>query len=729
MISTNVTFDTANARSNRKPVYIAQMEKDYLSALLTDYSQWGAGSGGDYVSEEGSLKIIKAATDAMSRVTGYGTPVITMNGSTGDDHKIRLRLKSSFDTILTDFKLEARYTYNGGDPTLSCTIAEYTDTVGSSAENKLFTFVSAPAGGTASNTVTGSFASYTFTFASPIDIAANKVYYIELEISDSASIIEIRQWNPNENIFGSHKGYHEGALELGKFRLDIDGNIDLTTDFFDGKIWIKSLTLDGYSSSYGNVHTSLWLPIKNQAGSNTAPTASGQLRLSTTLPNGASVSMHIYGDADGSDPGQVDLGTIADGGTVSAYAYYKAVITMSTTIWSVTPVVQAVQYYFPITEKICFNDDAFDTYRSVLGDMPSFDATLNPLDCKSSLSVEQLDIADHKEGINKTQSWISKFITDYYILSGELNIYFGFSDIAEGYFIKYQQAVLNDYEDMGGFIRFMFRDQMHLLKDPLVIDINTDLPSLVYLDQKPVQVILDLISRVVPKRLLYETSFTDIETASFSSWRVSRPILSSKKSVKELTDELSLLLGCPIIQKEDGKLHLINLFDEVTAVSATLDDDNSDEVGRCKFNLDKRINDARVRRGYWDLSAYEEAADKYYDISINADSVTKTGRNKEYLLDNQWLTVDTQVGAEYQSQIVADRMTDFFAQGMWIIRRKTSDKYMYLQQGDFLNVTGYQILYKGVSVLSTKRGVIIGKNPVTTSHEIIWTIFLIKPWP
>lgn len=727
MITTNATFDAANAKQTRKPVYIAQMEKDYLSALLTDYSQWLAGSGGDFLSDPGSLKIIPAAMDVMSRVTGYGTPVITLDSGAPETQSIALRLKSSIATEISEIKIEARYTSPGTTPGLIFYVLDVSDTIGSDAENKLWSYVTFNSA-YAYSAITGSFTTITLTLSYPVTIEANHTYYLVCELADDTVTAEIRQWNPNENVFATHKGYHEGALEVGKFWFDTGGNIDLSTEFFDGKIWCKYLELKGYSSSYGNVHTSTWVPVKNQAGSNTAPSSSGQLRLSTSLPSGTSVSVQVYGDADGSDPGQVNLGTIADGGSVSAYAWYKAVITMNTTVWSVTPVVQAVQYYFPITEKICFNDDAFDTYRPILGDMPSFETEVNPLDCKSSLSIAQLDVAVHSEGITKSQSWIEQFITNYYILSGELNIYFGFTDIPEGNFIKYQQGVLDGYQDMDGFIRLMFRDQMHLLKDPLVIDVNQALPSLVYLDQKPIQVRLDLISRVVPKRLLNETSFTDIETALYSSWRVSRPILKSETSVKGLDDELALLLGCPVIQKEDGKLYCINLFDEVTAVSATFDDDNSDEIGRCEFNFDKRINDARVRRGYWDLNSYEEAADKYYEVSIDANSVSRTGRNKEYLLDNKWLTLDTQVTGKYQSQLVAERMTGFFAYGMWILRRKTSDQYMYLQVGDFVNVTGNQILYKGISNPSTKRGVVIRKNPLPSTFEIEWTIFLIKPW-
>lgn len=725
MITTNATFDAANLKKSRKPVYIAQMEKDYLSALLTDYAQWLSGSGGDFLSEPGSLKIIPAAMDVMSRVTGYGTPYITLDSGAPETSAVCLRLKTSLTTVMTALKLEARYITPGTTPGLNLEVYEATDTIGGN-ENNLWSFVLD--GSTAYNALTNSFTTLTFTLASPVTLEANKTYYIKLVLADDTVSAEVKQWNPNENVFGTHKGYHEGALELGKFWFGNDDNIDLSTQFFDGKIWCKYLELEGYGS-YGNVHTSTWVPVKNQEGSNTAPSASGQLRLSASLPGGTSLSVQVYGDADGSDPGQVNLGTIADGGTVSPYAWYKAIITMSTTIWSVTPIVQAVQYYFPITEKICFHDDAFDTYRPILGDMPSFETEVNPLDCKSSLSIAQLDVATHAEGVNKTQSWIEQFISNYYILSGELNIYFGFSDIPENNFIKYQQGVLNGYQDMDGFIRLMFRDQMHLLKDPLVIDINQDLPSLVYLDQKPMQVRLDLISRVVPKRLLNETSFTDIETAFYSGWRVSRPILKSENSVKNLDDELALLLGCPVIQKEDGKLYCINLFDEVTPVSATFDDDNSDEIGRCEFNFDKRINVARVRRGYWDLNTYEEAADKYYEVSLDANSVSRTGRNKEYLLDNKWLTLDTQVGGYYQSQLVAERFTGFFAYGMWILHRKTSDQFMYVQAGDFVNVTGNQILYKAISNPSTKRGVIIRKNPLPSTFEIEWTIFLIKPWP
>jgi hypothetical protein len=309
----------------------------------------------------------------------------------------------------------------------------------------------------------------------------------------------------------------------------------------------------------------------------------------------------------------------------------------------------------------------------------------------------------------------------------EMRLFFGFKEIPEGSFINYQRGVLNDYLEKENSVVLRYRDQLLLIKDPLLVDSGTTVNPVYYKNQNIIDVMLDIVKKYAPQRLIDTTSFTNIKSAFFSTMTVTRPITETIKDAKTLLDELQLLTGCPVIQKEDGKLYLVNLFDETTAVSATFDDDVSDEIGKCQFSFDRRINVCTVRRAYWDLGLKAEAKDKYYESSVNAASILDTGKNQEYIIENKWLPFDAMSDGKQANQVIADRLTSFFGYGVWILKRKTSDAFAYLQVGDFVNVTTNQILYKGISLPTTKRGVIIKREPSPTDGTINFTIFLLKP--
>lgn len=728
MITTDSNFNTVNAKLVREPVIIASIAYDYLSALVTDYNQWLSGTGGaDNVTEQGSVRMIKAATDAMSRVTGLGDDTITLAGG----EWAFIRIICGFDTQLTSMVLNMKAdTANGQGINLSPPI-EVEDAIGSATENAQFMWKTYGEPSSAFNAPTTSYADRTLTYTFPVQLYRNRTYliFVENNGSDPLDSITIKQWIPNDLIFSNHYGYKEGALQLGCGRLaDYDSQLyDTVNDFLDGTVFIKTLTLDGYGNTYGYQHTTAWEPVKNSSGTPTAPSVSGTLRVSSQRPIGTTVSVRVYGDADGSDAGQVDLGTIADGGSVTAYPYYKFVITMTTDTWSSTPIVEAVQVYFELADKVVYGSQAFGSYAPLLAEVPSFDVSIDPLACRVNLAEPILEIVKDRTGYDLAASWIEQRIATYQILNTEMKLYFGYQDIPEGSFINYARGILQNYKETENTVILYYRQQLFLVKDPLVISSEVGLEPILYVHENIIDTMLDIVRRSAPERSIDTTSFSTIKSSFFPTFNIMRPITETVKDSKTLLDELQLLSGCVVIERQDGKLYLINLFDETTAVSATLDDDNSDEVGKCEFNYDKRINICTVRRGYWDESTLKESPDKFYQTSIDAMSVQETGRNKEEVIENKWLTLRDQVDTRYTDLVVAERMTSFFGYGMWIVKRMADDTLAYLQEGDFVNVTGNQILHKDISNPATKRGVIISRTPRVTENKIEFKIWLIKP--
>jgi hypothetical protein len=183
-----------------------------------------------------------------------------------------------------------------------------------------------------------------------------------------------------------------------------------------------------------------------------------------------------------------------------------------------------------------------------------------------------------------------------------------------------------------------------------------------------------------------------------------------------------------LIPQEDGILYLKYPYAESSVF--TFDDNNSYPQGKAKRNMEYRINECHVRRGYWDEYNCVEREDvEYYDRSINYDSLRQTNLNTVKVYDNKWIAKDVQVGGKYISQIVGERKTQRFAYGVTMLTRVTpiaGDEYAKVQVGDKVTVRTDQVLAPFIYGMTLFEGIVMTKKYNIQEATIEWGIWITK---
>lgn len=772
-ISPHATWTTQSEKLNGRPVYLVSQEYDYLQAKAStsyEFNQTGASGTADRTSinetetGRGSVICAQASADIMSDSSyGSGTnkTLTTKAAIPGSTTRYNYYASGCLITVKEDCYISSLVfrckSTTGSNQQVYFEFRRATHNLSGNNPTTDFSIDSINAIGYVGIQfyITTSFAAYTM----PVGQLTKGDYvflFLPANPESSALTFKFETWNPNQTILNASsefKGWDSNKITIGDFDCIYDGNwagvqggsitnFSFTSTSFDGLTILRDVNVMAYTTA--STYTSPWLQVKDSSGSATTPTTPGQLRLDYIKPLNTSITFALYGDANGSDAGEVLIdASVVDGETVTDYyPYYKIVATLNTTDWFSTPELTSISVYFKLTNDYCKYDDSFVMTsglpaRPYVSQIPSYETTIDPITNRVSFSAPVIDYMIQRKGMSNAQSDIEALAQTYFLTGKELNIKIGWENVTSDNFINYQTGITDNQTYLNdNTLRIECKEIFFLTRDPYLYDaVTTFKPYYNY--AHPADIMLSLLSYSgIPQRLIDTTSFGTMKTAvganSVKDWLFYRPYTEEIKDIKKELDEISALTGWVSATLEDGKVYALNLLDSAGTLRATLTDQNSKELGKANIDLSKRVNLCSVQRGYWIEPSDMESKDiQYWDTTFDDESVRKVGRGEALKIANKWIPKDTYIGSETTntlSKIVANRVTNTFKYGLWIVKRQTSLQFAYLQIGDQILLTGSQILYKGFYGENTVRGVIIGKkvNPSARNNEgeITFTIWL-----
>ncbi len=766
---------TAEANKvNSRPVYLANLEYDYLRAGVTYQSDFEAsGYSGDADTSTNSGKVIckRTKTDIMTD-SSYGSTEITVEARLTDTYYMngfllnvikstrlygfKFRIKSntgSSQSIYSTFrKCTTNIAKDFQDKSINIDTDHYTDS------NGLGIYKLGAVNSNSGLTATTSYADVEYTpngssnTSIYVDLSPGQyVFLLQMRSPGSGYDYSLETWEPDQRILNFNtaliQGWSSQDVEIGNIYMagtrwsdsEYGGSFTMTSGSFSGNCILKEFNVQAYTNS---TYTTPWMRVKDTAGTGATPSTAGQLRLDYIKPLNTDVTFHLYGDADGSDAGQVDLGVEVDGATLTDYYdYYKIVCSLTTTDWFSTPEISSLSAYFKKTNDYCKFDDTFvmadgAPARPYLDAVPSYETRVDPINHRVSFNEPTIDLLIQKKGLSKTQSDIETMIETYWMTGKELAIKVGYSGVASTYFLPYQTGITNNQIWVNdNTYRLECKDPYFQTKDPFLIDqADTVQPFFSY--DNPIDIMLTLISLSgIPQRLIDTASFTSIKSTYFSSWEFYRPYPEPIKDIKKELDEIALLTGCVAVTKEDGKVYCVKLDNAAGTVakksgdSQTFNDQNSKAIGKANIDLSKRVNVCSVQRGYWIEPSDQQSKDlEYWETEVDEESILNVGRSEVLKIENKWIPKNTTIGGVALAKLVAQRVVARFRYGLWTLKRQTDLSFAFIQVGDQVTQLGSQILYKGYYGEKSYRGVIIGKEvrPSAGEYEgeIEWTIWI-----
>lgn len=771
---------TAEANKvNSRPVYLANLEYDYLRAGVTYASEFQSGTGtADKTAKPGKVVLQKnkgtflgtagsfsrySGTDVINSSSYSDTNAISFSNTVVSNETfggIGVRFKTTQRFNLRSIKFSAKVA--SGSSIMTCTIHEVQDDVESAVSPKKEFSISDHltiynANGLSSTFVlTNAYQDFQLYFMrETIDgeytnyLEAGTyviMFYMQVPTDDT---VYFKTWYPNTTIFNAEAGYagfRSPALQMGTFKflygyatgnfMEDKPNINYilntatftNANFFDGYLILDEFLADPYENS---TYTTPWMQVKNSSGTGTTPTANGQVRLDYTKPLNTDITFVLWWATDSSGTGATSLGAVTDGATISTLKdYYQIVCTMTTTDWFSTPEISSLSCYFKLTNDYCKFDDAFtmadgSPARPYVDSIPSYETRVDPINNKVSFNEPAIDLIIQKKGFSKTASDIETLIQTYFMTGKELSIKVGYNGVASTYFLNYQTGVTNNQVwDGDNIYRLECKDPYFQTKDPFLIDeASTFQPFFSY--DNPIDIMLTLVSLSgISQRLIDASSFSSIKSSYLTSWQFFRPYDEPIKDIKKELDEIALLTGAVAVTKEDGKIYCVKLDSAAGTVakkstdSQTFNDQNSKAVGKANIDLSKRVNVCSVQRGYWIEPSDQQSKDvEYWETEIDEESILNVGRSEVLKIENKWIPKDTTIGGIALAKIVAQRIVARFRYGLWTLKRSTDLSFAFIQVGDQVTILGSQVLYKNFYGENSYRGVIIGKEIKPSAKE------------
>lgn len=748
MITTDSNFDTAKDNPHSQGVILAKMETSWKQARLSSSGDFSSpiANTADITTKPGSIIAAKSDVDILSE-SNYGigtdTKFVGLDASSNIDftygvlvlikNKIKIKScewESKSNTSTVDITLNI-YNVKNVDISLSANNIEIGDVV----------FISS----TMSQTT-----SYQ-TFTPSIDLDFDPGLYLFLVSRDGTRELSIfKTWAPGHtNIFGTtdHDGFSDEVFDIGSAVYLYNRNFnyaDLQTNTTNSVIFLKSLTVEAFvDSSYD----SGWKPVKNQAGSNSAPSGNPKFYMEVSTRGVNTITGRARGADDGSGTNPSSQFTsLVDGATISATkAYYS--LGVDITIgdnYADSPEVVALVAYEGTEEGFVRHETDLFGYDPIVASESTIETTIDPLKATGSISEPQITLRSDKVGKDKTTSYAESIVQNNYFINSLLTLEMGFASIAEGSFVEYQKGLIKDYEynDDGNSITFFAGNPLLRSKDPLGLDSISISKGFTIDYATPTNAILQLMKLTAPPlRLISDASFTTLEASGhwMDGWEVFRPFKESVNDVKALINELCEIAGISVVVQEDGLVYPIvlgpNGYNHSNpALGATggiwsgrilaeFDDDNSVENGKCNLQLSDRINNCRVHRGWWNETSLEESKDKTSDEEWNETSALNYGVGPKKIIESKWIPISTQLNSEYLSAIVAQRLVHLFGYGVWIMKRRSGHEFIHLQVGDCVTVEGKQILFKGFGETEKVRAQIIAKK-LNKDFTIDWTFWI-----
>lgn len=675
-LSPDSTWTAEADKMNSGPVYLANLEYDYLKAGVTYGSEFRDGTGtADTETKDGKVILQKTAgTDILSS-SSYTTKTFTMDLIDGSKLISGVRIVVNRKTKFYSCKIKCKV--DTGSCYMGVSLHRCDDNIssGNSATVSSFNLGSnmltnwyAPVSGLVQNRFLITTTNTEFTVQAETNDFVNSSYpYTKLNYAvlekgtyaliftvpypDEGQTITFDVWNPDDLVFNtsiekqtdgdrSLYGFRDNGIQLGHF-FTFSSNEGLTSpaaapptgehsyiseytdDSFDGYLFLKDFKVDTYANS---TYTTPWMRVvKNSDGSNTTPTASGLVKLDYSKPINTAITFVLWWATDSSGTGATSLGAVTDGTAVSTLKdYYQIVCTMTTTDWFSTPEINSLSVYFKLTNDYCKSDDYFQMSdgspaRPYLDAIPSYETRIDPINNKVSFSQPAIDLIIQKIGMSKTQSDIETLIETYHLTGKELAITLGYRGVSSTYFLPYQTGTTDNQVWINEQIYSIeCKDPFFKTKDPFLID-SADTFQPYFLYQNPIDIMLALISMSgVPQRNIDTSSFSSIKSSYFTGWEFFRPYDEPIKDIKKELDEMSQLTGCVAVTKEDGKIYCVKLDNAAGTVakksadSQTFNDRNSKAVGKANIDLSKRVNVCSVQRGYWIEPSDIESKDVEY---------------------------------------------------------------------------------------------------------------------
>ncbi len=572
------------------------------------------------------------------------------------------------------------------------------------------------------DSLTTSFAEYTFTFSQTIEISKDQQYTIFL----GGLVGQIGQ------IFW--ESYYSRDLAPREF----SGNVNYTAfgenrvqlEMFNNpkrelylKVLIPAYSYDGITTNYRDV--------KHDLGS--IPGENGYFDFDYRTPGDSVVIFHAWASSDPTFVTDVtDLGTVVDGQEITVRKrYYKIRTSFSSASLLYTAAVHKTNVVFPKTVH------RYST--APIDDLPN---TLPLIKSIPSIPI-RLDL---KSYIASTQTWTIEIIDpNFYasIMAQEVNfknipveLRIGVTDtpITSKYdMAPYGAGLVTDYGFSEGILKIEVQDRskefsIKLPKAKIGLSDQVIPPAaLDYTGKHMVDVYDDLRYTQIrtPRRYKDAASFSAIKTALTADYITDRTIEGDKpEEARDLVKELLEVMGCYIFWGEDGKEKLIQYPRSGNALATW--DDNDFLIGTEQpMGIDDTIiNDCIVQHN-WD-----EPAGKYLGYAGYVDGPSQRDwapgagiADYDRTIKSKWIG-SPQYRGDWIARTVAERVVRHSKDGLIPLKGQTTLKWWKVQVGDFIDIKTRAFLRKGQrgTMNNPQKFMVTSKHPDFERGIISWEL-------
>jgi hypothetical protein len=687
LITLPTKFQTENNKAKSKPVVLVKLGDSVLENIQSSQGDWQnntAESQVDYATQPGDV-ILEA--DTVPSITQ-----VTDNNAAGLNNNIAWQsfkqVTSAKKTVNTVQMKVVTATITGATFTFTCGI--YDAKLGTLITNTYDDQVVGSSSGTVLN----------FDFsADQKELAPNVTYWVALSVSVSGSgnLASIR--------YQDTKPYANGQL-------DITGAATLT-DIGDAYFTI-SFTGDYYLTS-GSITTQI-------IDLGETPAVDGEWQMLDQTPSDYGTTAITYtarGSTDNFVASDVNIGTVADGDTISSgdwYRYYKITASLTTTDESETPVLESMGVSFV----------SYINFQNQITEL-GYEQSLKKI---SSLTTEIDDFALTQIGqlsltIGQTEQ-VSNYFYTVTAKNKPVKVKLGFNETGwiESDYIDFYTGVIDDYRMTG-------RDFIVNIKDATTnwsFDVPREISTagkqssptyqsdIVASADHHADVILDILQNYLSVRdsTIDQGSFEAVKTA-LPSYEVTRTIAGADaESADSLINELRILLGAYFVPQANGQIK-IKLYD--TTESAIGEVTINDNIGRPTWDAK---NDTIINKTFveYDYNTGTEVFDAQY-IGIDSTSQSATDEVFTWEFVDYWTEGDTQ--GDSQQDDLQERILKRYAVAPPEIEMDLARKKLDWEVGDMITMSTDQAPSSDLSGISAEKYQIIRKNFDPLGSKISFT--------
>lgn len=467
------------------------------------------------------------------------------------------------------------------------------------------------------------------------------------------------------------------------------------------------------------------------------PDVNGKITFSDFFPSTGTNLMEIsleYADAPGGPFTGIGVVTNAQILTDMKRYWRPTLVIETDSIFS--PSIQKIRISFDDLLNLCLCDNPIFDAETIVMDIPALSLELDPLKAQSSISEMQIEL-DNRDGRAK------ELIQKFRIYNRQASILIGFDEpgMTIDDFMPYNSGVVHKWKGDdadSNQVTIIFRDPLQILEDTKVPpDENEGQPTpIVYVDGQithPVLIEKDLLENQinVPAHFLDLASFDQAALhPTLTDWAFIRTIDDSEKG-RDLMEELAQLSAAYVVPTEEGQLRVF-VYDPTGQPVAELG--RKDFVqGSLKFDFDdENLKNAAACYYGWDGGG--EKAENFVEaiVALDADSENAFNKTATESIRPKWLGTDVSpYFGKARATDIATRFTTQYANGLPVLRFKTSLRWLQLQIGDLVRVTGdpddpdwtVPYLMFGVDTVQDFKFLVIKKTVSYTEGEIDFTLW------